>query len=85
MLFKNAFYGLRPASAGLIFGAMAEVFAASLLHTNLWSGLNSLVAVLNLPAILLFLILTVSIRKLPRVHPILFILFGAVCGIVFRF
>ena len=33
-LVKNGFYGLRPASAGLIFGAMFEVFAASLLHTE---------------------------------------------------
>ncbi|MGI6181415.1 MAG: chromate transporter [Agathobaculum sp.] len=82
---QNAFYGLRPASAGLIFGAMAEVFAASLLHIDLWTGLNSLFAVLNLPAILLFLLITVGIRKLPQVHPILFILFGAVCGVVFRF
>ena len=28
-LVQNGFYGLRPASAGLIFGAMLEVFAAS--------------------------------------------------------
>ena len=34
-LVKNGFYGLRPASAGLIFGAMLEVFAASLLHGKL--------------------------------------------------
>ena len=34
-LVRDAFYGLRPASAGLIFGAMLEVFAASLFHTEL--------------------------------------------------
>ncbi len=40
-LVKNGFYGLRPASAGLIFGAMLEVFAASLLHTENWAGIAS--------------------------------------------
>ena len=36
-LVQNGFYGLRPASAGLIFGAMFTVFAGSLLHLDLWS------------------------------------------------
>ena len=82
-LVQDGFYGLRPASAGLIFGAILEVFAASLFHTELWDGLTSLPAVLNLPAICPFLILSLAIRKLPRVHPILFIGIGAACGIVF--
>ncbi|MFR3786580.1 MAG: chromate transporter [Agathobaculum desmolans] len=84
-LVQHAFYGLRPASAGLIFGAMFEVFAVSLLHTERWTGLSSLSAVFNLPAILFFLLLTLGIRKLPRLHPIWFILAGAVCGILFQF
>ena len=50
-LVKNGFYGLRPASAGLIFGAMLEVFAASLLHTENWSGIASLGSVINLSLI----------------------------------
>lgn len=84
-LVTRAFYGLRPASAGLVFGAMLEVFVSSLLHTELWNGLGSLIAVLNLPAIALFLLLSVGIQKLPRLHPILFILAGAVCGVLFQF
>lgn len=84
-LVKDAFYGLRPASAGLIFGAMLEVFSVSLFHPEAWSGLASLGAALNLPAIAFFLLLSLAIWKLPRLHPILFILTGAVCGIVFHF
>lgn len=34
--------------------------------------------------IALFVILTVLIKKLPRLHPILFIVAGAVVGIVFQ-
>ncbi len=83
-LVENGFYGLRPASAGLIFGAMLEVFAASLLHTECWNGIASLGAVINVPALLLFLMFSLGIRKLKKVHPIVFILIGAVCGIVFN-
>ena len=84
-LVKNGFYGLRPASAGLIFGAMLEVFAASLLHTENWSGIASLGSVINVPAIIIFLVLSLGIWKLKKLHPIVFILIGAVCGIVCRF
>ena len=83
-LVKNGFYGLRPASAGLIFGAMLEVFAASLLHTENWSGIASLGSVINVPAIIIFLVLSLGIWKLKKLHPIVFILIGAVCGIVFN-
>ena len=76
-LVQNGFYGLRPASAGLIFGAMLEVFAASLLHTENCS-------VINVPAIIIFLVLSLGIWKLKKLHPIVFILIGAVCGIVFN-
>ena len=84
-LVQDGFYGLRPASAGLIFGALLEVFAAALFHTELWTGLGSLGAVFNLPAIAFFLILSLAIWKLPRIHPIVFIGVGALCGIVFHF
>lgn len=84
-LVQSVFYGLRPASAGLILGAMASVFAASLLHPELWTGLSSLDAVLNVPAILAFIGFMVAIRLLPKVHPIVFIALGAVIGIVLQF
>ena len=83
-LVKNGFYGLRPASAGLIFGAMLEVFAASLLHTENWAGIASIGSVINVPAIIIFLVLSLGIWKLKKLHPIVFILIGAVCGIVFN-
>ena len=83
-LVQNGFYGLRPASAGLIFGAMLEVFVASLLHTENWAGIASLGSVINVPAIIIFLVLSLGIWKLKKLHPIVFILIGAVCGIVFN-
>lgn len=82
---QHAFYGLRPASAGLIMGAMLTVFAGSLFHLEQWAGLSSLPQVFNIPAIILFFLLSVAIYKLPKLHPILFILTGAVCGVIFQF
>ena len=84
-LVPDGFYGLRPASAGLIVGAMLEVFIASLFHTELWNGFSSITAVLNLPAIVFFLILSLAIWKLPKIHPVVFIAVGAACGILFQF
>lgn len=84
-LVESVFYGLRPASTGLILGAMSSVFVASLFHTELWSGIGSLLAVLNLPAVVFFLVLLVAVFKLPRLHPLFIILVGAVGGVLFRF
>lgn len=84
-LVQDGFYGLRPASAGLIFGAMLEVFASSLFHTELWTGISSLISVLNLPAIAFFLALSFAIWKFPKIHPIVFIGIGAIFGILFHF
>ncbi len=57
----------------LIFGAMLEVFAASLLHTENWAGIVSIGSVINVPAIIIFLVLSLGIWKLKaasdRVYP----------------
>jgi len=84
-LVSDAFTGLRPASAGLILGAMLEVFSASLLRLELWDGVKSLISTINLPAVLLFVVLSVGIYKLKKVHPIFFILAGGLCGVVLGF
>lgn len=82
---QDVFYGLRPASAGLILGAMSSVFVATLFHKEVYAGLHTLGAALNLPAITFFCITMIAIRLLPKLHPIVFIAVGAICGIVFQF
>lgn len=85
VLVQRAFYGLRPASAGLILGAMVSVFAASFLHQSLWNGFSSLLSVINWQAVGCFAVFLVLIRLLPKIHPIVFIALGAVVGILFQF
>ena len=79
-LVQDAFYCLRPASAGLIVGAMASIYHQTLFHP----GAASLLAWLNLPALTLFALFFAGVIKFQKLHPIVFIALGAVCGILFN-
>jgi len=75
-----AFYGLRPASSGLIAAAGLSVAVANLLP----AGLTALAA-FNWKGLLLGVVLWVltnKVKKTKSLHPIVFILFSAVVGIV---
>lgn len=83
-----AFYGLRPASAGLIGSAWLGVLMISLLDLDAYRVNGDLYALfrwkaLALAAVLLFL--TRVPEKTKKLHPIVFILLSAVVGIVFQF
>jgi chromate transporter len=73
---NRAFYGLRPASAGLIAAA-----GLSVAFTNFFpeAGFNWKGVIL---AVLLW-IFTNKVKKTKKLHPIVFILASAVIGIVF--
>ena len=78
----SAFYGLRPASTGLIAAAGLSVMASNLLiHEPSWSwyGINWKGLVLG---VVLWL-LTNVIKPTKKLHPIVFIGLSAVAGIVF--
>ncbi len=81
----SAFYGLRPASTGLIAAAGLSVVVSNLFFTDtLAQGLS--LAVLNwkgwILAVILW-VLTNKVKKTKGLHPIVFILASAVVGIVF--
>ena len=91
---ERAFYGLRPASTGLIGAACASVFLEVLTGIRIaGDGLVNHVsrsggALLLLPQILLAALLLILTNAVPRVkdlHPIVFIAFAAAIGIAFRF
>ena len=82
---KYAFYGLRPASTGLITAAGISVLQSALLFPEYFSKDLSLEAV-NWVAVGLALVLwifTNKIKKTKKLHPIVFIAFSAIAGIVF--
>lgn len=79
-----AFYGLRPASSGLIAAAGISVCGIALLNTGAGLGL----ALFNWKALALaavLLVLTRYVKATKKLHPVVFILFSAVVGIVFKF
>lgn len=83
-----AFYGLRPASTALIGSAWLSVLIIALLNLDAYneSGAFSLLfrwKAIALAALLLFL--TRVPEKTKKLHPLVFILFSALIGIVFQF
>lgn len=84
---EAAFYTLRPASTGLITAAGWSVVMLVLVNTELFKSTGVFTDLFNWRNLLLFavlLVLTNFVRPIKKLHPIFFILFAAVCGIVFR-
>ena len=80
-LVNHAFYGLRPASAGLIASA-----GLSVLLSNMFIGEKIALAFFNWKGLILAVVLWVFsnvIKKPKNLHPIIFIGLSALAGIVF--
>ena len=89
-LVQNVFYGLRPASTGLIAAAGFSVVLLALTGTQVDSvqGLLHWQGSIHWPGILLaavLLMLTRRVKQTKNLHPVVFIALSAVVGIVFRF
>ena len=95
---NNAFYGLRPASTGLIGAACVAVVLEVLTAVEVTSpgagegivnifslGDGSLLNARGLVLAAVLLILTNGVKKVKDWHPIVFIGLSAVAGMVFRF
>ena len=85
---EGAFYGLRPASVGLITAAGILVVEISLMNTALYQQTGSIIDLFQWKAIVLaalLLVLTRWVKKTKGLHPVYFIVFSAVVGIVFHF
>ena len=84
---QGAFYGLRPASAGLIAAAGVSVAMLSLvnqaaLEAKAWASIVDIKAIIL--AALLW-ILTTKVKQTKKLHAIYFIAASAVIGIIFGF
>lgn len=79
---NNAFYGLRPASTGLIAAAGLTVVISNLFFAD--AGLS--LAAINWKGWILAVtlwVLTNKVKKTKGLHPIIFIGASALCGIIF--
>ncbi len=81
-LVNNIFYGIRPATTGLIAGAMYEVFVLSLFDTQAFAVTGSLIDLLRIVPIIVYAVALLAVFRLPKLHPIVFIVAGAAAGIL---
>lgn len=80
-----AFYGLRPASAGLVAAAAALVFKIALFDFDLYGKTKEILDLFNFKAVIMALVLFVLIhwvKPTKKLHPIVFVAASAAVGIV---
>ena len=83
-----AFYGLRPCSVALIAAAGLMVVKIALFDFDLFHESGKLIDLFNFKALILaavLLILTRGVKKLKKLHPVVFIAASALVGVVFAF
>jgi chromate transporter len=83
-----SFYALRPCSVALIASAGFLVLKITLFNVDTFSAGDSIISFFNWKAIALaavIFVLTQCVEKTKKLHPIVFIAFSAVVGIVFSF
>lgn len=83
-----AFYGLRPASTGLIAAAGVSVIGVALLNTALYEETGRLLDLVSVKAVILaavLWVLTNVVKPTKKLHPVVFIAASAVVGIAFSF
>lgn len=80
---NGAFYGLRPASTAMIAASGLTVAAAVFLHGDVLSSGLTAVNWKGLGLAVLIYVLTNHVERTKSLHPIVFIGFSAVVGIVF--
>ena len=80
---QSLFYGLRPASTGLIAAAGLGVAKIALLRTDLFHKTGSVLSLFNWKLILLAAVIYITLVKF-RKHPILYIAAAAAAGIIFQ-
>ena len=79
------FYAVRAATAGLIAGAMFDVFLLSFFNLSVFQKTHQFLDLFQWQPILVFACFIFLIRRLPKVHHAVFILAGAVLGVVLQF
>ena len=85
---QHAFYGLRPASTGLIAAACMEVLLIALCDKAAFAASGNILDFFQWKGVALALVLVVLTNKVPKVkdlHPVAFIGLSAVVGILFGF
>ena len=82
---EAGFYGIRPASTGLIAAAGLTVAAGVFLQPSAWEGISRFWTAVRWPSLALGVCVFLASRKFSKLHPAVWILICAAVGILFRF
>lgn len=83
-LVEDMFQMLRPATAGLIFGAMFSVMTLTLFNVEIYKQTGNFTSLFRYLEIGIFSVFIFILRKYKKIHPIVVIAFGAILGIIFK-
>ncbi len=83
-LVNGAFYGIRPATTALIFSATVLTFGSVLVNLGVVDGFSNVMEAFNFVNIALFAVTLAANLIFKKMHPIVFIAFGAVAGIILK-
>ncbi len=81
-LVKNALYGIRAAVCGLIACAAWSVLCVTVVTPDLFAASPSFFTLFDFRQLIIFAVIF-ALYNIFKKHPILYVLFGAVCGMVF--
>jgi len=82
---QSVFYGLRPASAGLIAAALVGVAMMSLIQWDLFQSTGNVLDLVSIKGLILAVVIYFCTKKFKKIHPAAWLGLAAVVGIVFRF
>ena len=82
-LVQAAFGGLRPATGGMVFIAMLNVFFIALLNVPRFRESGNFLDIFELRQIIFYLLSLVLLFAWKKLHPVFLVLAGAVFGILF--
>lgn len=85
---KSVFYGLRPASTGLIAAAGWTVVTIALINIDAFKAtgnISDLVSIKSLLLAVVIFLLTNNIKQTKKLHPVYFLALSAIVGILLNF
>lgn len=85
---ERVFYGIRPASTGLVAAAGVSVMLLCLFDVEDWKISGELTRLVSVKALVLFAAvwaLTNLVKPVKNLHPVIFVALSAAAGIVFHF
>ena len=81
---QDVFYGLRPASVGMITAAFVSVLTMSVIRIDLFQASGVWTDLFSIEAILLAAVIYILTNK-TKWHPAFFLLGSAIVGVIFKF